>query len=305
VPWPAKPSTRACRGLTLAEPVEVAVAPPFAGAALLDFLHRHMVAGVETGGVAVGAGRTVVRYARTLRLPHGPGTVGLSWDGERLLADLAVEPADRALALARVRHLVDAGADPQAVDSHLGADEHLAGLVAATPGLRVPGVLDPAEMAFRTVIGQQISLASARTSCATITRRHGQPLEGHEPGLGWLFPSPERLAAADPTTLPMPGARGRALVALAERLADGRLDLSVTGDLAATRAALLACPGIGPWTADYVLMRVAHAPDVLLTSDLVIGRELAARRVLDPGRWSPYRSYAAMHLWHDFLGRTP
>ena len=257
--------------------------------------------GVETGSVE---GDGTVRYARPVRLPYGPGVVRLAWDGARLTADLDVDVRDRPLALARVRHLVDAEADVAAIDAHLGADAVLGDLVRATPGLRVPGVLEPAEMVFRTVIGQQISLASARTCAATITARHGEALDTGDPGLTLLFPSATALAAVDPTTLPMPRSRGRTIVALAERLADGRIDLD-DPDPDGVRAALLACPGIGPWTADYVLMRVCHAPDILLSTDLVLARELVARGVTEHSNWSPYRSYAAMHLWHAFLNPAP
>ena len=259
---------------------------------------------METASVEEHGGEQHLTYARTLRLPHGPGVVTLTWAGDALTTEVDADPRDQAPALARVAHLVDADSDPGAVDAHLAADPQLADLVAATPGLRVPGVLDAAEMVFRTLIGQQISLAAARTCAATITRRHGEQVSTADPALGWLFPSPAALAAVDPATLPMPGARGRALVAVAARLADGRLDLAESLPLAEVRAQLLACPGIGPWTADYVLMRARHAPDVLLASDLVIARELVARAVTDTGRWSPYRSYATLHLWHDFLTRT-
>lgn len=254
--------------------------------------------GVESGGVEQGTSR----YARTLRLPHGPGVVRLAWDGRRLTAELQVDPQDRPEALDRVRHLVDADADVAAVDARLGADPDLGDLVRATPGLRVPGVLEPAEMVFRTVIGQQISLASARTCAATITARHGDAVATGDAALTLLFPTAEALAAVDPTTLPMPRSRGRTIVVLAERLAEGRIDLA-DPDPISVRAALLDCPGIGPWTADYVLMRVCHAPDVLLSTDLVLARELVARRIVDPAAWSPYRSYAALHLWHAFLNR--
>ena len=283
----------------------VEVARPFAGAPLLDFLHRHMVAGVETGEVREVAGRPEVRYARTLRLPHGPAVLRLTWADDVLTAEVTSHPRDHAGGLRRLRHLVDGDLDPALVDGHLGADPHLADLVARTPGLRVPGVVDVAEMLFRTVLGQQISLAAARTGGATLTQRYGEPLETGTPGVDHLFPTPSALAAVDPATLPMPGSRARALVGVAQRICDGRLDLSDEVDAGTLRRELLACPGIGPWTADYVLMRARHAPDVLLTSDLVIARELVAREVTDPGAWSPYRSYAAMHLWHDFLNPLP
>ena len=284
--------------------VPLAVRPPFAGAALLGFLLRHAVAEVETGGAGTADGPAALTYARTVRLPHGPGAVRLTWSGAELTAEVDADPHDHDAALAQVAHLVDADLDPGAVDGHLGEDPVLQPLVAATPGLRVPGVVDAEETLFRTLIGQQISLASARACGATITARHGEVLPDPEPGLGRLFPSAAVLAAVDPATLPMPRARGRALVGLAGRLVDGRLDLGADRDPVETRAALLACPGIGPWTADYVLMRARHQPDVLLASDLVIRRELVALRVADPERWAPWRSYATMHLWHAFLERS-
>jgi AraC family transcriptional regulator, regulatory protein of adaptative response / DNA-3-methyladenine glycosylase II len=262
------------------------------------------VEGVETGAVRGTGTDPELTYARTLRLPHGPGRVTLAWAAGDLTADVDADPRDHQLVLRRVAHLVDADTDVAAIDAHLGQDPHLSGLVAASPGLRVPGALDAAELVFRTLIGQQISLAAARRCAATITRRHGERVETAHPALTWLFPSAATLAAVDPATLPMPRSRGRTLVAVAAQLADGRLDLSDDVPAAEVRAQLLACPGIGPWTADYVLMRARHAPDVLLGSDLVIRRELVALRVGDTGRWSPYRSYATMHLWHDFLERS-
>jgi AraC family transcriptional regulator of adaptative response / DNA-3-methyladenine glycosylase II len=267
------------------------VPAPFAGAALLDFLLRHAVAGVETGGTGPDG---AVHYARTLALPHAPAVLTLRWAAPDLQLELDADPRDHAEARCRVAHLVDAAADPAAVDGHLARDPALAGPVAGTPGLRVPGVLDPAEMLFRTLVGQQISLAAARTHGAALSALYGLPLRTDQPGLERLFPTAEAFAALDPATLPMPRARGRALV--------GVLDPS--SDPVAARSSLLACPGIGPWTADYVLMRVWHAPDVLLTSDLVIQRELADRPEADPTAWSPYRSYATMHLWHDYLQRS-
>lgn len=281
--------------------LRVAVPEPFAGDALLDFLLRHAVAGVETGTTGAD-GR--VRYARTLGLPHGPATLVLGWSAPYLELELDADPRDHEEALRRVRHLVDATADPSVVDAHLARDTELAGLVAATPGLRVPGVLDPAEMVFRTLIGQQISLVAARVHGATLSRLHGEPVTSAEPGLERLFPTAAAFAAVDPTTLPMPRARGRALVGVAERLLTGRLNLHPDADRADVRAQLLACPGIGPWTADYVLMRACHAPDVLLRSDLIIARELAARPSAEVTSWSPYRSYATLHLWHAYLQRT-
>ena len=191
--------------------------------------------------------------------------------------------------------LCDADAPAPAIAAHLGRFEPLRRLVAARPGLRVPGAVDPAEMAFRTLIGQQISLAAAATCAAKLAAAYGEAVDLPDPALTRLFPSPVALAAVDPESLPMPRSRGRALVGLARALADGTLDLTVEPH---RRKALLAQPGIGPWTADYLAMRSFGDRDVLLDSDLVIKRELARRQIADTAEWSPFRSYATMHLWY-------
>jgi len=295
--------------------LRLAVRAPFAGRALLAFLGYHVVPGVETAGPGW--------YARTLDLPHGHGTVRLA------LEDLPAEPAgpartgfvpatfvltdlrDTAAAVERVRRLLDADCDPVAVDAALGADPVLAPLVAATPGLRLPGQVDGPETAIRTVIGQQVSVTGARTVTGRIVAAHGVPVETGEPGLTHLFPPPHVLAAADPETLPMPRARGRALVGLARAVADGDVTLDRGGDRADVRASMLALKGIGPWTADYVAMRVLADPDAFLPTDLgvraVLGRlglegEAATHRV---EAWAPWRSYALMHLWHTLIPDLP
>ncbi|WP_210502564.1 AlkA N-terminal domain-containing protein [Nocardioides xinjiangensis] len=289
------------------------VRTPFAGRRMLDFLAHHLVAGVEAAGPGW--------YARTLDLPHAPGTVRLH------LSDLpAGQPADRygggtgavtaefrlgdlrdtAAASERVRRLLDADCDPVAVDGHLGADPALAHLVRATPGLRVPGQVDGDETAIRTVIGQQVSVAGARTVAGRLVAEHGRRVTTDVPGLTHLFPDAASLAAADPGRLPMPRARGRALVGLAAALADGTVLLDRGPDRDDVRRALLALPGIGPWTADYVAMRALGHPDVFLPTDLAVRRVLAGLGGdADPDRWRPWRSYALMHLWNTLMPPTP
>lgn len=295
--------------------LRIAVRTPFAGHALRDFLAAHLVPGVEVAGPDW--------YARTLDLPHGAGTVrielrddvsvGVGFVPVRLeLADLR----DTAAALERTRRLVDAACDPVAVDAHLGADPLLAPLVAARPGLRVAGHVDGPELAVRAVIGQQVSVAGACTVAGRIVEALGEPIDSEIAGLGRLFPRPEALAAADPLSLPMPRARGRAVVALAAAIADG-LCLDRGADRDVVRAALVALPGIGPWTADYVALRALGDPDVFLPTDLA-ARRLVADRVGALGAadgvpdvatvaraWRPWRSYALCHLWQTVLPATP
>ena len=284
-----------------AEPVEIEVARPFDGAALLSFLGRRCIAGVEAYAVVDG----VPHFTRTLRLPHGPGIIDVAWTGSALLGRAWTEAGDRTAALGAISRLCDARADAAVIDQHLAGEPTLRAVVAAHPGLRVPGAVDPHELVFRALIGQQISLAAAAICAAKLADRYGEPLDFADPRLHRLLPTAEALAAVDPTELPMPRARGRALVGLARVLADGTLDLHSQLPWRQRRAALLAVPGIGPWTADYVGLRALGETDILLDTDLVIKRELASRGIAETARWAPWRSYATMHLWQGYFDRGP
>jgi len=260
---------------------------PLHAESLLGFLAARAVAGVE----AVD-GET---YSRSVRLTHGPAVLSLTLVDDGVSADLALsDRRDAAPAEHVCRALLDLDADPATVDATLAADPLLRDLVAAAPGRRVPGCADPAEIAIRAVLGQQVSVAAARTQAARLVARCGEPLPAPVAGVTHLFPAPAALAALDPDDLPMPRARGRALIGLAAALAGG-LDPR-------DREGLLALPGIGPWTADYVAMRCGDR-DVLLETDLGVRRAL--RRLgrpegeleRDAERWRPWRSYAVQHLW--------
>jgi AraC family transcriptional regulator, regulatory protein of adaptative response / DNA-3-methyladenine glycosylase II len=290
--------------------MRLAVRTPFAGRALLDFLAYHLVPGVETAGSGW--------YARTLDLPHGPGSV-------RLLLSDAVVPGETAFvtaefrltdlrdttaAVERARRLVDADCDPVAVDDQFAGDPVVGPLVRRTPGLRVPGQVDGDEVAIRTVIGQQVSVTGARTVQGRLVAAYGTPYDSGVPGLTHLFPSAAQLAVVDPESLPMPRARGRALVGLASALASGEVALDRGADRADVRRALVALPGIGPWTADYVSMRALGDPDVFLPTDVGVRNALAGLGLppvdeLDTDEWRPWRSYALMHLWNTLMPALP
>ena len=278
--------------------LRLAVRPPFAAAQLRTFLRARLVTGVEVAGDDW--------YARTVRLPHGPGVVRVELPddpGARYvtcglrLTDLR----DLGAAVERTRRLLDADCDPAAVTDALAEDPVLSRLVEARPGLRVPGHVDGDEVAVRAVLGQQVSVARAATMAGQLVERYGAAVDvrGAEPGLDRLFPRAPDLAGVDPKDLPMPRARGRALVELSRTLADGDVALDRSMDRDAVRARLLDLPGIGPWTAGYVALRALGDPDVFLPTDLGI-RQAMARLGLDPSAaedWRPWRSYALMHLW--------
>jgi len=156
------------------------------------------------------------------------------------------------------------------------------------------------------VLGQQVSLAAARTAAARLVAEHGEPLalEGSH-AVARLFPSMATLAKLDPESLPMPRSRSRALVGLARALDAGDVRLDRSSDRAETRATLLALPGIGPWTADYVAMRALGDPDAFLPTDLGVRNAAARLGIDDPTErsdtWRPWRSYALMRLWSVVL----
>ncbi len=284
------------------------VRAPFSGRELLRFLAAHLVPGVEQTGPDW--------YARTVTLPHGHGHVRLTFPADTsdpsnlgtvfVRCQLAVSDLrDVGSAVERCRRLLDADCDPLAVDDELARDPRMAVLVRRRPGLRVPGSVDGDEIAIRAVIGQQISLAGAISLGAKLVHRYGGTASAPASydGLDRLFPTAATLAEADPDDLPMPRARARALVGLCRALAGGDVPLDRSADRRDVRARLLARPGIGPWTADYVTMRALGDPDVFLPTDVGVRRALAGlgddprQAEQHSEQWRPGRSYGLLHLW--------
>jgi AraC family transcriptional regulator of adaptative response / DNA-3-methyladenine glycosylase II len=278
-----------------ADPSETSVRLPFRAPLDFDGLLSYLAAREVQALERVGDGT----YTRAMSAPGGPARVSLSADGDRIRCDLKLaDQRDLANVVPRVRRLLDLDADPVRIDGRLGTDPALARLVAKHPGLRSPGAVDGFEIAVRGIIGQQVSVRAARTRLQGIVAEHGAiafPGESLR-----LFPAPARFAAIDPGTLRMPQARARSLIALAEAAADGRLALGPDSDHGRERAGLLALPGIGPWTADYICMRAMGDTDILLATDLGVRRSAERHGVdLSGGRpdLSPWRSYVSNHLW--------
>ncbi|MGW0172627.1 DNA-3-methyladenine glycosylase 2 family protein [Rhodococcus sp. NPDC003322] len=268
--------------------------PPLDRAWFGWFLSAHAVRGLEQ---VVGG-----QYRRVLRLPHGAGVAAALLADDHVRADLTLhDMRDLAPAVARLRHLYDLDADPQAVDDALRRDPALAPAIVTTPGIRVPGCVDPGELLLRTMIGQQISVSAAATHTARLVAELGDPIE--DPHLTHAFPSPATIAARGREVVTGPARRVDAVIAVAAALADGSLTLHAGRTSADLRAELLSHKGIGRWTADYVAMRTLADPDILLDSDLVAARgaHLLGVDLRAQDRWTPWRSYASMHLWHTAL----
>jgi len=245
-------------------------------------------------------------FSRNVRTPNGYAAIRLGFRSDHVHAELALhDMRDLAPTVARLRHLLDLDADPVGIDQALGIGhtETSEGQHDFVPGIRVPGCLDPAELLLRTMIGQQISLAAAAEHTARLVSAFNET-GGSTPR---LFPTPEAIAEHGAQVLTGPQRRVRAIVGAAEALANGDLVLTRGRTAAELRRDLLAMDGIGPWTADYVTMRLLADPDILLGTDLVV-RKGATRTGIDlteTNRWAPWRSYLSMQLWHAALAARP
>jgi AraC family transcriptional regulator of adaptative response / DNA-3-methyladenine glycosylase II len=278
---------------------------PLHADALFEYLAARAIPGVETVDDD--------GYHRALRLPHGPGTASLAPGDGYIQATLRLtDVRDLAPAVARCRRLLDLDADPEAVDAALAADPALTAAVRKEPGVRLPRAVDGFELAVRAIVGQQVSVAAARTVLAKLVRgcKEGATTAQNRvagcPSLQ-LFPDAAAVAEAPDEAFAMPIARRRTIRALATAVADGDLVLDDRADRAEIEKRLLELPGIGGWTAGYTALRALGDPDVFLPTDLGVRRGAAALGLPDEPaalagyamRWRPWRSYALIRLWRN------
>jgi AraC family transcriptional regulator, regulatory protein of adaptative response / DNA-3-methyladenine glycosylase II len=296
------------KGLT-ASPGEAAISlllpyrPPYDWEAIIGFLGARAIPGVET--VADGIYRRVIQIGGAIgwiEVAHVPAQTAL-------LTTVHITRLDALPAIiARIRRVFDLAADPAAIDAQLGQDGVLASLVAARPGLRVPGGWDGFEIAVRAVLGQQITVAAARRLAGKLAATFGDPVPGTAPaaGLTHAFPRPERIDAEGVAMLGMPRARAASIAGLARAVCrDPRL-FDPRQDLASAVTRLVELQGVGEWTAQYIAMRGLHESDAFPTADIGLIRAFADATGKRPTtaefleraeRWRPWRAYAALHLW--------
>ncbi|GAB3513586.1 AlkA N-terminal domain-containing protein [Pseudoxanthomonas daejeonensis] len=304
---PAEPAVRdASQPLVL----KLGYRPPYEFGAMLDFLRGRALPGVETVDTR--------SYARVVGTPQSPGWLRVSaWPGSRggrihaLKLELhGAAPTQLAGIVARVRRMFDLDADPRAIAAALSADPQLQPLLKKHPGLRLPSGWDGFEIAVRAIIGQQVSVAAARTLTTRVAQRHGRPVAIAGPdGLDRLFPEPVALATGDLEGLGLTGARAATVRAVAVALLEGRVDFRAEQTLDEFTDSWSALPGIGPWTAHYLALRALGHPDAFPAEDLVLqraltgdGSRLGARQLRQHAEaWRPWRGYAVIHLWRDAM----
>lgn len=279
--------------------------PPYDFAAMLQFLHTRALPGVEV--VEDGA------YARVIA-PLGdgetPGWLRVSrWPGDDNALQLQVHGAAPARLLdivGRVRRMFDLDAEPQTIAAALSVHPRLRPLLRRRPGLRLPSGWDGFEIAVRAIIGQQVSVAAARTVAARLAQRFGQPLPASPTSaLAHLFPAPRALADADLAAIGLTKARAQTVRTVARAVLDGAVDFRADATLDEFVERWTALPGIGPWTAHYIAMRALGHPDAFPADDLVLqrtlpddGTRLSARALTaQADAWRPWRAYSVIHLW--------
>ena len=288
------------------EAVRLGYRPPYDIAAMLGFFRTRAIQGMEW----VSADPAQPVLSRAVRMHAGghthAGWLRVSFDPARnhllLLLSDALQDA-LPLVLPRVRAMFDLDADPQAIHSRLGA---------AFPdgaGLRVPGAWDGHELAVRAVLGQQITVAAARTLAQRLVDKFGEAIDTPIEGLNRMFPSAQALASLRPDDLGALGIvkqRQAAILALSRGVADGQLQLHSGANVAETVAKLKELPGIGDWTAQYIAMRALRWPDAFPAGDVALHKVLKLDRSKQPARaaesasqaWKPWRSYAVIRAWN-------
>ena len=280
--------------------LELACREPFDGVALVRFLHRHEVPGLERiHGNA---------YTRALSLEHGDGVVTLTPQRAAVACALELEDLrDLVAAVARCRRLFDLDADPGAVQAGLGDRPVIGELMRAHPGVRIPGAVDGFELAIRTIIRENNPPERARATTAALVQRHGRPLRTASDLVTHGFPTPAVLAAADPGTFGVDETRAEAISVLSTEVVAGEIRLDAGAELRESIGKLLAIPGIGPWIASYIAMRALGDPDAFLYGCGRVERGLERLGIAPTPstvatlaeQWRPWRSYAIAQLWRS------
>ena len=298
---PASPRTE-----TIA--LRLAYRPPFAWEHLLDFLARRAVAGMEAvSGSAYCRTVDIEGHRGWLKVEH------LAVKNSLLVTLPATLTPVLMNVLARLRHLFDLDANPLVIAEQLSSDPRLAPLIAANPGLRVPGAWDGFELAVRAVLGQQVSVRGASTLAARLAQTFGEPMATPHEALSCFSPGAKALAAATPeriAAIGLPLKRAATLHGVARAVASGELRLHSGADAAATIDRLKALPGIGDWTAQYIVMRALHWPDAFPAGDLGLRKAVGDDGPLPEAdvlrlaeKWRPWRAYAAVHLWSSLAAK--
>ena len=284
--------------------IKLGYRPPYDVEAMLGFMSKRSISTIES--IAASAHEYSASRTFCIEIDGKKHTGWLEMRFDIARSQLVLKVSDSLcgvlpLVIRRVRAAFDLDADPQAINAVLH-DEFPSG-----DGLRVPGALDGFELAVRAVLGQQITVAAARTLAQRLVNQFGEKIATPWPELTRLFPDASVLAAATGDALGQLGIvkqRQAAIVGLAKAVAGG-LQLHGGADVQATVQALKAVSGIGDWTAQYIAMRALRWPDAFVAGDVALHKILGVQQLKNPARlaeaaslaWKPWRSYAVIRTW--------
>lgn len=274
--------------------------PPYDWASFFQFIEARAIPSVEW--------MDGLRYARTVRFGEQTGVIEFVPLPEKnsLLLKIPVNLSASLLSIVeQTRRFFDLRADPLKIEHHLMQDAHFSQRIDFRHGLRVPGAWNGFELAVRTILGQQITVKAATTMAGRLVEAFGESLpEGTTAHKAYIFPTPNSLLDADLTALGIIRQRAAAIQGLAQRVVDGRLQWRTHADIGEVIDSLVAIPGIGKWTANYIAMRALNEPDAFPAGDLILRRAFGVeteKEMMDSAEaWRPWRAYAAMQLWHGY-----
>ena len=269
--------------------------PPFCWNSLLRYFRRRFYRGAEWVN-----GR---EYFRTVRIGRLSGWILVTEEADNHALKVEVSPALLPVLLpliARLRRLFDLDASPDPIAAVLGS------LALGNPGLRVPGAFDGFEIAMRAVLGQQISVVAATTIAGRIVERFGEKMDTPFPELKFMVPTAAQIAKVPVAELRKVGlteARAATVTGLAQAVAEEKVSFLNAVSWEESVKQLTQVPGIGPWTAGYIAMRVLGWPDAFPHQDLGLQKALSVKKPADAlalaEKWRPWRAYAAMQLWNS------
>jgi AraC family transcriptional regulator, regulatory protein of adaptative response / DNA-3-methyladenine glycosylase II len=293
--------------------VQLAYRPPYDAAAMLNFWRKRQLDTIELIAACANIHWAVRTFSIQIAGKTHAGWLRFSFDPARCVVHLVV--SDSLLGalpavIARTRAALDLDANPAAINAVLGP--HFAG----SDGLRVPGSLDGFEVAVRAIAGQQVTVAAGRTLVQRMVGAFGTAITTPYPELSRLFPSAHALAQATPDALGALGLvkqRQAAIIAVAQAVASGALDLNTPANALATIEQLKSLPGIGDWTAQYIAMRALRWPDAFVAGDVALHNALGLRGEKHPAHaaeaasqaWRPWRSYAVLRAWQRLEDAKP
>ncbi len=282
--------------------LRLAYQPPYDFSALLGFFARRAIPGVEQIDSET--------YSRRFALDGAIGSLRVSQIADDDALDLVID-FPRAAQIddisSRVRRMFDVDADIATIHARLGRKAPLRTLVRRHPGQRLPGGWDGFEIAVRAVLGQQISVAAARTLASRLVQRFGMQVSLPSGEECHLFPAPRDLVDADLGAIGLTQARAQTLRSMAQALCEGRVDFRREQSLEEFVGKWVQLPGIGAWTAHYIAMRALSHADAFPAADLVLRKAVSPDGVPVPLKqlqamadaWRPWRAYAVLHLWRS------